>query len=142
MGLPIARNLLERGFTVTGFRRSGSPELVAAGGTFAGSPADVAASADVLLSVLPAAGAVEDVVRGPHGTLHGLRPGTVHIEASPGLAVARMWLLSAACQAWLSAAASGPVRALTDDEIEAWQAVEGDLLPRLWLYLRRKATAD
>jgi 3-hydroxyisobutyrate dehydrogenase len=82
MGLPIARNLLERGFAVTGFRRSGSPELVAAGGTFADSPAVVAASADVLLSVLPDAQAVEDVVLGPHGTLQGLRPGTVHIEMS------------------------------------------------------------
>jgi 3-hydroxyisobutyrate dehydrogenase len=82
MGLPIARNLLERGFSVTGFRRSGSAELVAAGGTFAGSPADVAASADVLLSIVPDADAVEDVVLGPHGTLRGLRPGTVHIEMS------------------------------------------------------------
>jgi len=82
MGLPIARNLLERGFAVTGFRRSGSPELVAAGGTFAGSPAEVAAAADVLLSIVTDAEAVEDVVRGPHGTLHGLRPGTVHIEMS------------------------------------------------------------
>ena len=27
MGLPIARNLMERGFEVTGYRRSGSPEL-------------------------------------------------------------------------------------------------------------------
>jgi len=76
MGLPIARNLLERGFAVTGFRRSGSPEFVAA------SPAEVAASADVLLSIVTDAEAVEEVVRGLHGTLHGLRPGTVHIEMS------------------------------------------------------------
>src|SRR5262249_2299253 len=78
-----ARNLLERGFAVTGFRRSGSPELVAAGGTFAGSAADVAAAADVLLSIVTDAEAVEDVVQGPHGTLRGLRPGTVHIEMTP-----------------------------------------------------------
>ena len=82
MGLPIARNLLERGFAVTGFRRSGSPELVVAGGTFADSPAEVAAAADVLLSIVPDAAAVEEVIRGPHGTLHGLRPGTIHIEMS------------------------------------------------------------
>ncbi|MFI5957644.1 NAD(P)-dependent oxidoreductase [Cryptosporangium sp. NPDC051539] len=82
MGLPIARNLMERGFGVTGFRRSGSPELVAAGGTFAGSPAEVAAASDVLLSIVPDADAVEEVVLGPRGTVHGLRPGTVHIEMS------------------------------------------------------------
>jgi ribulose-5-phosphate 4-epimerase/fuculose-1-phosphate aldolase len=68
--------------------------------------------------------------------------GAATTATSPGLAVARMWLLSAACQAWLSAAASGPVRALTDAEIDAWQAVEGDLLPRLWRHLRREVTAD
>ena len=38
MGLPIARNLMARGFQVTGYSRSGSPELLREGG-------DVAASA-------------------------------------------------------------------------------------------------
>ena len=68
--------------------------------------------------------------------------GAATTATSPGLAVARMWLLSATCQAWLSAAASGSVRSLTDAEIDAWQAAEGDLLPRLWRYLQGKATAD
>jgi L-threonate 2-dehydrogenase len=80
MGLPIARNLIERGFTVIGYRRSGSPELVQAGGTVAGSPAEVAAGADVLLSILPGARDVEEVIGGPDGTLAAMRSGTVHIE--------------------------------------------------------------
>ncbi len=74
MGLPIARNLMERGFAVTGFRRSGCEELVAAGGVAAGSPGEVAERADVLLSIVPDAYAVEEVVCGPHGTLTALRP--------------------------------------------------------------------
>lgn len=82
MGLPIARNLAERGFEVIGYRRSGSPELVSAGGTVAGSPAEVAEHADVLLSILPDASAVEEVVCGAAGTLTALRAGTVHIEMS------------------------------------------------------------
>jgi 3-hydroxyisobutyrate dehydrogenase len=82
MGLPIARNLMERGFPVTGYRRSGTAELLAAGGTGATSPAEVAARADVLLSILPDALAVEEVVCGPDGTLTALRPGAVHIEMS------------------------------------------------------------
>jgi 3-hydroxyisobutyrate dehydrogenase len=82
MGLPIARNLIERGFQVTGYRRRGSPELSAAGGTVAGSAADLAASADVLLSIVPDAAAVRDVICGTAGTLAGLRPGTIHIEMS------------------------------------------------------------
>jgi L-threonate 2-dehydrogenase len=82
MGMPIARNLMERGFVVTGYRRHGSPELAAAGGTVAGSAADVAACADVLLSIVPDAAAVREVICGPAGTLAALRPGTVHIEMS------------------------------------------------------------
>jgi 3-hydroxyisobutyrate dehydrogenase len=82
MGMPIARNLMERGFEVIGYRRSGSPDLTEAGGTVAGSAAEVAASADVLLSIVPDADAVTNVVCGPHGTLTTMRPGTVHIEMS------------------------------------------------------------
>jgi L-threonate 2-dehydrogenase len=82
MGLPIAQNLMARGFTVTGYRRSGSPELAEAGGTVASSAAEVAASADVILSILPGAEDVEEVICGSSGTLSALRPGTIHIEMS------------------------------------------------------------
>jgi L-threonate 2-dehydrogenase len=82
MGLPIARNLIEQGFSVIGYRRSGSPELAEAGGKVAGSPAEVAAAADVLLSIVPDADAIEEVIQGPEGTLTTLRPGTIHIEMS------------------------------------------------------------
>jgi L-threonate 2-dehydrogenase len=82
MGMPIARNLAARGFAVTGYCRSGSPELIAAGGAVAASPAELAGTADVLLSILPDAAAVEEVVCGPAGTLTALRAGTVHIEMS------------------------------------------------------------
>jgi L-threonate 2-dehydrogenase len=82
MGLPIAQNLLERGYQVTGYRRSGSPELAAAGGVPLASPAEVAESADVLVSILPGAEDVEEIICGPQGTLRTLRPDTVHIEMS------------------------------------------------------------
>lgn len=82
MGMPIARNLMERGFEVIGYRRRGSPELEEAGGTMAGSPAEVAERADVLLSIVPDAAAVEEVVCGANGTLTRMTPGTVHIEMS------------------------------------------------------------
>ena len=82
MGLPIARNLLERGFAVTGYRRTRSGELAAAGGTLAESAAKAVAGASVVLSIVPDADAAEEVVTGPAGTLAGMRPGTVHIEMS------------------------------------------------------------
>jgi 3-hydroxyisobutyrate dehydrogenase len=82
MGLPLSANLLDRGFAVVGFCRSGSPGLEAAGGQVLASPAEVAGQADVLVSILPTADAVEQVVLGPSGTLTALRPGVIHIEMS------------------------------------------------------------
>jgi L-threonate 2-dehydrogenase len=82
MGLPIARNLMQQGFDVVGYRRSGSSELAEAGGIVAASAAEVAAAADVLVSIVPDAEAVEDVIHGREGTLKALRPGTIHIEMS------------------------------------------------------------
>jgi putative dehydrogenase len=82
MGLPIAQNLMERGFNVVGYRRSGTGELAALGGTGARSPAEVASASDVLLSILPDVAALQEVILGPNGTLTKLRPGTVHVEMS------------------------------------------------------------
>ena len=82
MGLPIARNLMEGGFDVIGYRRSGSPELANQGGTTAASAAEVADSADVIISIVPTADDVEEIIAGPHGTLTTLKPGTIHIEMS------------------------------------------------------------
>jgi HCOMODA/2-hydroxy-3-carboxy-muconic semialdehyde decarboxylase len=65
--------------------------------------------------------------------------GALTLGAAPGLAVARMWLLAAACDIYLSAlAASGasPVTTLSEGEIASWRAVSGELLPRLWEHLR------
>jgi len=67
--------------------------------------------------------------------------GALTLGATPGLAVARMWLLAAACDVYLTAlAASGanPVTPLSGEEITSWRAVGGELLPRLWQHLRRR----
>jgi HCOMODA/2-hydroxy-3-carboxy-muconic semialdehyde decarboxylase len=65
--------------------------------------------------------------------------GALTVGATPGLAVARMWLLAAVCQAFLQARAAGPVKPLGPDEIGSWRAVSSELLPRLWQHLRRRA---
>jgi HCOMODA/2-hydroxy-3-carboxy-muconic semialdehyde decarboxylase len=67
--------------------------------------------------------------------------GALTLGAAPGLAVARMWLLAAACDVYLKAlAASGanPVTPLSAAEIASWRAVGGELLPRLWQHLRQR----
>jgi HCOMODA/2-hydroxy-3-carboxy-muconic semialdehyde decarboxylase len=66
--------------------------------------------------------------------------GALTLGATPGVAVARMWLLAAACDAYLAAAAaSGPagLTPLSPDEVASWRAVRDELLPRLWQHLRR-----
>jgi ribulose-5-phosphate 4-epimerase/fuculose-1-phosphate aldolase len=62
--------------------------------------------------------------------------GAVTTAANPGLAVTRMWLLAAACRAHLAARAAGQPRPLTAAEIASWQAVQAEMLPRLWNHLR------
>jgi HCOMODA/2-hydroxy-3-carboxy-muconic semialdehyde decarboxylase len=68
--------------------------------------------------------------------------GAVTLGATPGLAVARMWLLATACDVYLTAlaaSAANPVTPLSAGEVASWRAVGGELLPRLWQHLRRRA---
>jgi ribulose-5-phosphate 4-epimerase/fuculose-1-phosphate aldolase len=60
--------------------------------------------------------------------------GAITLGATPGIAVARMWLLSAACDTYLAAPEGTP---LTAGEIASWRAVGNELLPRLWDHLRQ-----
>ena len=63
--------------------------------------------------------------------------GAITLGATPGLAVARMWVLATACEVYL-AARGAPVTPLSADEIASWRAVGSELLPRLWQHLRRR----
>jgi HCOMODA/2-hydroxy-3-carboxy-muconic semialdehyde decarboxylase len=63
--------------------------------------------------------------------------GALTLGATPGAAVARMWLLSAACDAFVATRAAGQIRPLTVEEIASWRAVCDELLPRLWQHLQR-----
>ena len=61
--------------------------------------------------------------------------GAITLGATPGVAVARMWLLSVACEVWL-ATQHGAATTLTAEEVASWRAVQDELLPRLWQHLR------
>ena len=67
--------------------------------------------------------------------------GALTLGATPGIAVARMWLLSVACDAFVAARATGRVTPLTDEEIASWRVVGDELLPRLWQHLRERSLA-
>jgi HCOMODA/2-hydroxy-3-carboxy-muconic semialdehyde decarboxylase len=67
--------------------------------------------------------------------------GALTLGATPGVAVARMWLLAAACETFVATRATGRVTPLTDEEIASWRAVGDELLPRLWQHLRERSLA-
>jgi len=67
--------------------------------------------------------------------------GALTLGATPGVAVARMWLLAAACETFVATRATGRVTTLTGEEIASWRAVGDELLPRLWQHLRERSLA-
>jgi 2-hydroxy-3-oxopropionate reductase len=84
MGRPMAGNLIKAGHTLVVHSRSRGPveEIVKAGATAAGSPKDVAAQCDVLITMLPNSPDVEQVALGPGGIIEGARRGLVYADMS------------------------------------------------------------
>jgi 2-hydroxy-3-oxopropionate reductase len=84
MGRPMARNLLKAGYPLVVHSRSQGPvqELVGAGAKAAGSPRDVAAQVDVLITMLPNSPDVELVALGKDGIVEGARRGLLYLDMS------------------------------------------------------------
>jgi len=84
MGKPMAGHLLQAGHSLTVHNRSRTAvdELAALGARAASNPREVAASSDVVITMLPDSPDVELVVIGPDGILAGARPGLIHIDMS------------------------------------------------------------
>lgn len=91
MGKPMARNLLNRGFSLVVHSRSQGPvdELVAAGASRAASAADVARQTIRIVTMLPDGPDVQKVLTGADGVFSAVQPGTILIDMStiaPGTA--------------------------------------------------------
>jgi 2-hydroxy-3-oxopropionate reductase len=84
MGKPMALNLLKKGFQVVAHSRSRGPvdELVAAGARAASSPAEVARSANQIVTMLPDGPDVALVLEGEQGIFSAMSRGTVIIDSS------------------------------------------------------------
>lgn len=80
MAMPIAMLLLKGGTRVPGYRRSSMADFEAAGGIAKTSAAEVAADCDFVISCLPSPQALDEVVTGPRGLIHGVRPGQIVLE--------------------------------------------------------------
>jgi 2-hydroxy-3-oxopropionate reductase len=84
MGKPMAHNLLNAGFPVIVHNRHQevTDELVAAGASPGARPRDIAESCDVLITMLPDAPQVEEVLLGPDGVIEGARDGLIVVDMS------------------------------------------------------------
>jgi L-threonate 2-dehydrogenase len=80
IGLPIATNLLEQGFTVIGYRRHMSDDFITIGGIPAHSSKEVAKRSNVVITALPDDDALIEVVSGDNGIVQGAHPGLLVVD--------------------------------------------------------------
>jgi len=84
MGAPMARNVMKKGHRLVVHDTQGAAvqSLVDAGAHAATTPREVAASCDVVITMLPDAPDVEHVALGADGIVEGIRSGSVYIDMS------------------------------------------------------------
>lgn len=92
MGASMCEHLMAAGYsaTVTTRTRARAEPLLAAGATWADTPAEVAAASDVLFSMVGYPADVREVILGAHGALAAARPGSILVDmttSEPSLAV-------------------------------------------------------
>lgn len=119
MGKPMARKLRAAGLDLVVHSRSPGPvdELVAEGSERASDPSELAANADVVITMLPDTPDVDLVLFGERGVSGGIRPGSLVIDMStirPTEASRFAERLAAADVAMLDAPVSGGERGAID----------------------------
>lgn len=137
MGGPMAINLVKAGHKVLGFDLS--EEAMAAheaeGGERAGSVADLAAAADVIVTMLPAGKHVRQIYEGEGGILDNAQPGTLMIDSSTidvdsaravsAAAEARgMKMVDAPVSGGVAGAAGGTLTFMVGGSAEAFEAAK------------------
>jgi len=84
MGMPMVRNLMKAGFTVTVYNRTAAKaeRMAKEGATKAGSPKEVAAGSPVIITCVSDTPDVETVLLGKGGIIEGIKTGSVVIDMS------------------------------------------------------------
>jgi 3-hydroxyisobutyrate dehydrogenase-like beta-hydroxyacid dehydrogenase len=146
MGEPMTRSLLRAGFAVTVAahrRREALERLTAEGAIEAADPAAVAERSDVLITCVPDAPQVEEVLFGERGAAKGCRRGTTVIDMSTISPIASKGFaqrLSAAGVDFVDAPVSGgPARASTGT-LTIMVGAKADVFPRVEPVLKAMGT--
>jgi 2-hydroxy-3-oxopropionate reductase len=84
MGRPIAQNLMEAGYELVLYNRTPekAEEIAGDEATVAGSSREVAEQSDIIITMLPAAPEVREVVAGEDGVLEGIKEGALLVDMS------------------------------------------------------------
>ena len=84
MGNPMATNLLKAGFPILVWNRTAAKAkpLQELGAKVMSGPAQAAAEADLIITMVSRPQDVEEVVMGPEGVLDGIKPGAVLVDMS------------------------------------------------------------
>jgi 3-hydroxyisobutyrate dehydrogenase len=119
MGLPMAANLVKKGFTVTAFDMNPAAVKAAAevGAAAAASAAEAVAGAELVITMLPSSPHVESAFTGDGGVLMAARKGTLLVDMSTiDPAVTRRLAAAAAARGlrFVDAPVSGGVPRATD----------------------------
>lgn len=135
MGVPMAGRLMEGGYAlvVNDIRQDAARPLLARGATWAASPAEVAAAAQTVITILPTSREVRDVLLGAKGLLEALRPGSLVIEmtsADPSATRELEREVAARGSALIDAPVSGGVRGAVEGSLAIMVGGDPALLER------------
>jgi 3-hydroxyisobutyrate dehydrogenase-like beta-hydroxyacid dehydrogenase len=136
MGAGIARRLLDAGHEVVGWNRTKekAQPLIEAGMGWADTPRELAASVDVLFTMLTNTAAIEAVADGPDGVLAGLREGAVWADIStisPNASVALAERVRAAGASFLDCPVSGSPATLAAGQMSVMVGGDRDAFERI-----------
>jgi 2-hydroxy-3-oxopropionate reductase len=84
MGRPMCHNLLAAGYdvTVSAYNQAAADKMAAAGADVVGTPREVAATADLVITMLPNGPQVRDVALGSDGIIEGAHEGLAYVDMS------------------------------------------------------------
>jgi 3-hydroxyisobutyrate dehydrogenase len=135
MGAPMAGRLIDAGcaLVVHDLRPEAACPLLARGATWAASPAEVAAAAQTVITILPTSREVRLVLLGDKGLLDALRPGSLVLEmtsADPSATRELEREVAARGSALIDAPVSGGVRGATEGTLAIMVGGDAALLER------------
>lgn len=136
MGLPMARHLMAAGHTLAVWARrpESAAALLAEGAAWCRAPAELAASCEVVITIITASADVEQLALGPAGLIEGFAAGAVHVDMST-IAPATARRLAARYAergvGWLDAPVSGGEQGARDATLAIMAGGEAAVLERV-----------